>query len=424
MDEEVTERVQGQTPPPGPERKEAAPHAVPAQKGGRAVPLVIGGAVVAILVAGGLLIHHAESATNKVALASMPKPVTVTAAKSASYRPSRTYVGTLEPWVMANVGPQLVSAYVSTVLVRPGAVVKQGDVLATLDCRNANAATQAVAAQARAVDARLKAIADESARYTGLLDGGFVAPNEAEQKVAQRAAEEAELNETKAKLAGKSLEANDCVLRAPFDGEVATRSTDPGAFVHPGNTIVSVVDRSTIRLTADAPEMDFLAVAPSARVTVHVLANGADTSAVIARRAPSADPSTRTVHFEIDLPDPNRLIPVNTTAEIHIDVGEPVPATEIPLFAAQVRGKKATVFVVEGDVAHAKTVPVKGESGGSLFVDGIRAGERIVTEGRALLQDGDRVTAKDDAEISGAAVAPPPSAAPSVVRAATHEARP
>jgi membrane fusion protein, multidrug efflux system len=338
-----------------------------------------------------------SSSADKVALSSAAKPVSSTTAKSATYRPSRTYVGTLEPWVMANVGPQLVSAYVSTVLVRPGAVVKQNEVLATLDCRNTNAATQAVAAQARVVDARLKAIADESARYTGLLDGGFVAENEAEQKVAQRRAEEAELSATKAQLTGKSLEVSDCVLRAPFDGEVATRVEDPGAFVHPGNTIVSVVDRSTVRLVADVPEIDFDAVAPGTVVRVHILANSFDATAAIARRAPSADPSTRTVHFEIDLPDPERKFPVNTTAEVHVEVGQPIPATEVPLFAASVRGSKATLFVLEGDVAHSRTFAVKGESGGSLFLEtSLAPGTRLVTEGRALLQDGDHVTATEE----------------------------
>jgi RND family efflux transporter MFP subunit len=377
------------------------------------------------LVLGGVLIYRAEAGTNKVALSSAPKPVTVAAVTSSAFRPSRTYVGTLEPWVMANVGPQLVSAYVATVLVRPGAVVKLGDVLATLDCRNANAATQAVAAQARAVDARLKAITDESARYTGLLDGGFVAPNEAEQKAAQRSAEEAQLSATKAQLAGKSLEVNDCILRAPFDGEVATRTADPGAFVHPGNPIVSVVDRSTIRLSADAPESDFGAIAPGTTVRVKVLASGLETTAAVARRAPSADPGTRTVHFEIDLPDSDRKIPVNTTGEIQVDVGTPIPATRVPLSAAAVRGAKATLFVVEGGVAHKRTFEVKGESAGSLFVDTTLApGTKIVTEGRALLQDGDRVAAKEEAP---APTAPPEAAgssAPAASGAPRPEARP
>src|SRR6185437_6944242 len=97
------------------------------------IPVVIGAGVAAVLLLGGGMMWRANSRTNKVALSSRPKPVTVVKAAAAMYRPSRTYVGTLQPWVEASVGPQLVSAYVDTVLVRPGASVKRGDVLATLD---------------------------------------------------------------------------------------------------------------------------------------------------------------------------------------------------------------------------------------------------------------------------------------------------
>jgi RND family efflux transporter MFP subunit len=357
-------------------------------------PVVIAALVAVVLVAGGGMMWRAESRTNKVALSASPKPATVVPAKASTYRPSRTYIGTLEPWVQASVGPQLVSAYVDTVLVRPGASVKRGEILATLDCRNASAAQQAVASQARAIDAMQKALANESARTQGLLDGGYVSPNEAEQKSAQSASELAQLEATKAKLASSALEVNDCVLRAPFDGEVSKRAIDPGAFVRPGVSLVSVVDRSTVRLTADAPEIDFDVVAPGTTVTLHVFATNKALTATITRRAPAADLSTRTVHFEIDIPDPKREIPVGTTGEVHIEVGEPAHAAEIPMYAATIRGTKATVFVVEGDIVRSKTFAVQGEVGGRLFLDpALAPGALVVTEGRALLDDGDRVTA-------------------------------
>ena len=227
----------------------------------------------------------------------------------------------------------------------------------------------------------------------------------------------------KAKLTRSTLEVGDCILRAPFDGEVATRTIDPGAFVRPGVSIVSVVDRSTVRLSADAPEIDFDVIAPGRSVRIQVTATRQELVGVIARRAPSADPSTRTVHFEVDLHDPERRIPVGTTGEARLDVGEPVPATELPIYAAAVRGKKATIFVIEGDVARARTVAVRGEIGGSLFVDTeLKPGSLIVTEGGALLADGDRVTTKVESEpvaapsapapvkATGSAAAPPPPA--------------
>jgi len=360
----------------------------------RLIPAGIGGGVLVLLVLGALLLHHAESGTNEIALSAAPKLVTVMTVSETQFRASRTYVGTLEPWIRAAVGPQLVSAYVDTVLVRPGAVVKKGEVLATLDCRNTNAASQGVAMQARALDARQKAVAHESARVQGLLDGGFVSPNEAEQKAAQSTAEQAQLLATQAKLLGTTLEVDDCILRAPFDGEVATRSIDPGAFVRPGMPLVSVVDRSIVRVTGDAPEVDFAVVAPDTEVKIHVLSTGQDVVARVSRRAPSADDATRTVHFEIDVPNPDRRIPVGTTGELRIDVGDGIAAAVVPLLAASVRGSKVSVFVVENGVAHARVVPLLGERGGEVYLDSMLApGSLVVTEGRALLNEGDKVKA-------------------------------
>ncbi|MDB4942666.1 MAG: putative Co/Zn/Cd efflux system rane fusion protein [Labilithrix sp.] len=377
-----------QTTPLAPSRDGAPTRARPL------VPIVIVAAVVLLLALGAFLVFRAESRNNKVALADAPKPVSVVEARGTTYRAARTYVATIDPWISASVGPQLVSGYVDTVLVRPGALVEKGQVLATLDCKSASAASQAVAMQARALEARQKAVANESARVQGMLDGGFVSPNEAEQKEAQSAAEAAQLLATQARLAGTSLEVNDCILRAPFRGEIATRSIDPGAFVRPGVAMVSVVDRTTVRVTADAPEIDFDVIKPGTTVTMHVLATSRDLTAAIARRAPAADPSTRTVHFELDVPDPERTMPVGTTAELHIEVGTPAPVSMIPLSAALVRGTKASVFVIEGDVARARTFALKGELAGKLYLaQTLAPGTRVVTEGRALLSDGDRVTA-------------------------------
>lgn len=362
------------------------------------VPIVIGAGVVAVVALGGLMMWRADSKTNKVALSSEAKPVSVVEAKAASYSATRTYVGRLDPWVAANVGPQFVSAYVDTVLVRPGAVVTKGQVLATLDCRSANAMAQAVGMQARSLDDQQKALAHESTRVSGLLDGGFVSPNEAEQKSSQSSAKQSELLAEKAKLLGTSLEVNDCILRAPFDGDVATRSIDPGAFVRPGMPIVSVVDRSIVRMTADVPENDFDIVSPDKKVRVFEYATGKEILGSITRRAPAADPGTRTMHIEIDIPDPTKEIPVGTTGEVRVDVGAAVPATELPLSAATLRDAKATVFVVDGDLVHSTTFVSLGEASGLLYAKpgDIPSGTRIVTEGRGLIKDGDRVSAKLD----------------------------
>jgi RND family efflux transporter MFP subunit len=356
------------------------------------VPVVVVAGVAAVFGVGALLVGRAESKINHVAMSSSAKPVTVVLAQDTSFRDTRVYVGTLRPWIEANVGPQFIAVYIDTVLVRPGARVKRNEVLATLDCRNASASSLAVAAEARAIDARQKAIADEAARLKSLLDGGFVSPNEAEQKEAQSAAERAQLTSQRARMAATGLEVSDCILRSPFDGEIANRFMDPGGFARPGTSIVSVIDRSTVRMTFDVPEDDFEVVAPGTPLTVHVLATNRTFTGAVSRRSPSADPDTRTVHVEVDMPDPERRIPVNTTGEVLIEVGQPHAATAIPLYAASISATKAVVFVVDSGTAHRITCKVEGERGGTLYVDSmLKPGSAVVTEGRAVLAEGDAV---------------------------------
>lgn len=362
------------------------------------VPIAITVVVAIVLASGAYLLRRAEANVNKVALSDNAKAVTVVEARTATFRPTHRYVGTLEPWLHARVGPQLASGYVDTVLVRPGALVKRGEVLATLDCRNASSASQAIAHQARALEERQKGAMKEAARLRELLDGGFAAPNEVELKQAQAASNDAQIAALQAQSSGRALEVNDCVLRAPFDGEIALRLADPGTFARPGAAVLEIVDRSVVRLSASVPEVDFDAVSPKTPVRLRLLATGKQLAGEVARRAPSADPGTRTVLFEIDLPNPARDVPVGTTAEIHVDVGEPVPATEIPLLAAKIRGKTATVFVVEDGVAKKISVDLVGEKGGSAFISAknLKAGARVVTQGRSLLANNDAVAAKLD----------------------------
>jgi membrane fusion protein, multidrug efflux system len=372
-----------------------APVSVKREDRNRRALFVIAGATAVLLLIGGLLVRRADGSVNQTPVGAAPRPVTVVMARVASYRDSRAYVGAVESWIEASIGPQYVSAYVQSVLVRPGDSVTQGQVLATLDCGSPSAASRAAEMQARSVDARRNALADESARVSSMLAGGFVSPNEAEQKSAQSSSEKARWLETRATALAASLDVRDCILKAPFAGEVAIRTVDPGAFVRPGTAIVSIVDRSTVRVTVDAPEKDFSAVGPSAPVEVAMLATGDRVNAVVSRRAPKADPNTRTVHFEVDVTDPRREYPTGTTAIVRLDVGPRVPATEIPLYAATQHEGKAKLFIVLGGVAHAVDVPVLGEHGGRLYLDpkGLPERAQVVTEGRAVLTDGDPVRA-------------------------------
>ena len=90
--------------------------------------------------------------------------------------------------------------------------------------------------------------------------------------------------------------------------------------------------------------------------------------------------------------------------EILTSADRPVPVSEIPILAAKVRGSRATVFVADGGVVHKVMVDVVGERDGSLFVKtDLPAGAQVVTQGRSLLANNDRVAVK----VAGPAEAKP-----------------
>ena len=375
----------------------ATPGAVPGRRRQRRIPIIIAVGVAAVLLLGFLMVARAGSHVNKVALASLPVGVTAVEARATSFNSTRHYVGTLRPWVEAKIGPQLISAYIGSVLVRPGDHVKRGQVIGTLDCRNASAASLGISMQAKAIQSQQVALAHEAARITELQSGGFASANEIERKQADSASKEAELMSTKARLERATLEVSDCVLRSPFDGEVSDRTMDPGAYVHPGQSIAVVIDRSTVRVETDVPEEDFDLVKPGVKVDVLALSIGRHVVGTIARRSPAADESTRTVHFEIDLQDPSRTLPVGTTAELAVAAGAPLPAIEIPLAAAAVKGSKATLFLADNGQARKVVVNVLGEKAGRLFVDtSLPDKALVITEGRTLLKEGESVQVSVD----------------------------
>ena len=218
-----------------------------------------------------------------------------------------------------------------------------------------------MAAQAKAVAKRQRATADQAARTRSLLDGGFVSQNEAELLTASSESEARRARGPARNSIEDALDVNDCVLVAPFDGEVSLRPGRPWFVRPPGHRDARVVDRNTVRMTADAPESDFDSIPPGTGVTVHVVA----TTSTSLRRSPAARPSAdpargpplRDRHRQL-----YRRIPVDTTGELHVPVGEPVAVWQFRS-GRDDDDRKATFFTVEGGTAHARVLAELGEVG-------------------------------------------------------------
>ena len=122
-------------------------------------------------------------------------------------------------------------------------------------------------------------------------------------------------------------------------------------------------------MTPTSPRTTSTSSPPARPLSVHLWRPIARSPGPISRRSPSADPETRTMHVEVDLPDPEREIPVGTTGEVddrrrRADAGDR-RSRSMP---RRSRGSKAAIFVVDGDVAHKKTFQSLGEHGSTLFL--------------------------------------------------------
>src|SRR4051812_14294859 len=106
--------------PGGPDATPGPPPIVPATQEERLavnprnarVGWAIAGSTALLLLVLSALSPPAAAQVNRGAWAEAPKPVSVEPVQAGSFRPRRTYVGTLQPWASAKIGPQYVAAYV------------------------------------------------------------------------------------------------------------------------------------------------------------------------------------------------------------------------------------------------------------------------------------------------------------------------
>ncbi len=230
------------------------------------LPLALAGGVAALLLVGGLMVWRADARTNKVALASRPKPVTVVRARAAMYRPSRTYVGTLEPWVQANVGP---AARLG--LRRHGPRPPGRDRQAGRGARDARLPQRQRLHQGRRDAGARARRPPEGGRTRGGADAGAARRRFrlAERGRAEDGAEHRRggAGRVRAREAGAQLARGQRLHPARAVRRRGRAAIDrSGRLRTAGNAIVSVVDRSTVRMTADAPEIDFDVVAAGTKV--------------------------------------------------------------------------------------------------------------------------------------------------------------
>lgn len=215
---------------------------------------------------------------------------------------------------------------ITAVRVRIGDHVTRGDVLATLDDAPSRGELAVVrarvrAAMAEAAEARLAADdardrrdrregASASARL-GLSEEALIEARLQARQTRQRlAAAEARVAEQGARVAQLARGLDETVVRAPFDGTVASCFVAPGAAVARGAPLVRLVGADALRVRFALPEEQRGALWPGAVVAVAVRGVGAPLRAVVERVAPEVDAAARVVIAEGRLEVPPALAAV------------------------------------------------------------------------------------------------------------------
>jgi RND family efflux transporter MFP subunit len=338
-----------------------------------------------------------------------PTPVRVTTVEDVVARPPSHYGGTVRADTQIELAFK-VGGYVGSVasvtsakggrLLREGDRVKKGEVLATLrqdDYALRVAELDGVRAQAEAAFKQAKIDHERTAK---LFEQGALSRAEYDATAARLEAAKASRAATRAGASGASVLLSDTKLRAPFDGVILRRDAEPGELVGPGKVAFVIAAVDAVKVGFAVPDSVAATLAPGTAVVLTTAALPERRWAgAVAKIAPSADERTHSFGVEAEFENADHALHVGQVADVELSLPGPPPRPAVPIGAVVRRrdgGEGFVVYAVDegegGVLARARPV-VLGELSGNRVTlrDGVRAGERVVSLGAALVGDGERV---------------------------------
>jgi membrane fusion protein (multidrug efflux system) len=276
-----------------------------------------------------------------------------------------------------------VSAPVTERIIRlnfdDGSYVRRGQVIAVLQQAQQSA-------ELREVQARQREAQQQLQRIEQLKDRGFATRSSYDAQVAAAAA-------ARAQAQGVRAEIGERVIRAPFSGWVSLRNISVGAIASQGTPIAQISDIDTIKLDFPVPETMLRAIREGQPIEARAAAYPDQPfRGVIHTIDTVVDPNTRAVTVRARLPNPERLLRPGMLLTVAIE-NAPRMAPSVPELAVVGEGEQRYVFVLDGEGrAHRRAVRTGARAEGRIEIAaGLRAGERVVTEGVVKVADGMQV---------------------------------
>ena len=281
-----------------------------------------------------------------------------------------------------------------------GTTVGQGATLVQLLVRNERLGEASVL-KLELVQARsaLRLAQDDLARIERLASAGAVpqrrlaeaqAAHEAaaaREKIAQEQLQHLELSRT-GQGAGDAGER--VMVRAPISGVVAEASGTPGETVEEGQLLYRIVALDRVHVVGEVPEQHLAGLENSSGAEIVV--PGLEAPLEATRRVSVGrvvDPQKRSVPITFELAKPPLAVAVGQGVTLRLITTPAGPEVSIPADAVVDDGGQTIVFVqTGGESFERRPVRVGGarEGGFVQIVNGVKAGERIVTRGAHLVR--------------------------------------
>ena len=199
------------------------------------------------------------------------------------------------------------------------------------------------------------------------------------------------LQASKKALSALRQQANLYRITSPINGTIDQMDLKLGQVAQPGTTGIRIVNADVLKVKADVPE-SYAGSVGTGNVVQIVVPDAKDSlTTKVTFAAKAIDPTSRSFAVEIKLPVRKTLRP-NMTAIIKIADYSKANTIAIPVKAVQRSENGDYVYVNENGIAKRKTVKVGVTYGGtSEILSGLKAGEQLVTEGAADIEDGDKI---------------------------------
>ena len=350
-------------------------------------------------------------------------PVTVTRVTTIDTADRLEAGGVVAATESASISSRIV-ATIGGIRVRAGDQVRAGDVLITLDARDVTehtgqARASAVAAERTLAQTRTEQGAAEAEHRLAAAFQKRIATLHARNSATDQEADEAQarLSAAAARLAGTQagIEGAEAQLaaaqaavgvatatesfttvRAPFDGLVTERLTDPGNLAAPGVPLLRMESDGARQVVVRVDEARAAYVNTGDRVIVVIDAadQGTDDTGlegVVTEVARAVVADQRAFTVKVSLP-PAVTARSGSFARV-VFRGAPRRVLIVPAHAIQRHGQVSSVYVVQNGVARLRLVRVGTTSSeGVEVVAGLDAGESIVVSPLTGLADGVNVT--------------------------------